>query len=78
MKVSIQNVLIFFTTVFFIPSTHGTHHQDRFCVRNLGCDTDIQDMVLGVSLFQNYKVLHESDYSKVSIGFSIFSYSVAS
>ena len=35
----------------------------RFCIRNFGCDTDFRDMVQGVSLFLNYQVLHESDYS---------------
>ena len=43
--------LVILTTVVRIPSTHGTHHPDRFCVRNFGCDTDFQDMALGVSLF---------------------------
>ena len=55
--------LVILTTVVRIPSTQGTHHPDRFCVRNFGCDTDFQDMALGVSLFLNYQVLHESDYS---------------
>ena len=54
--------LVILTTVVRIPLTQGTHHPDRFCVRNFGCDTDFQDMALGVSLFVfNYKVLHESD-----------------
>ena len=25
------------------------NHPDRFCVRNFGCDTEFQDMALGVS-----------------------------
>ena len=32
---------------------------DRFCVRNLGCDTDFQDMILGVSFeicFEDRKI----------------------
>jgi len=40
--------LVILTTVVRIPSTQGTHHPDRFCVRNFGCDTDFQDMALGV------------------------------
>ena len=43
--------LVILTTVVRIPSTQGTHHPDRFCVRNFGCDTGFQDMELGVSLF---------------------------
>ena len=43
--------LVILTTAVRIPSAQGTHHPDRFCVRNFGCDTDFQDMALGVSLF---------------------------
>lgn len=37
--------LVVFSTAF----AYATHHQDRFCVRNFGCDTDFQDMALGVT-----------------------------
>ena len=42
---------------FFIHLSHGSSVYDRFCVRNLGCDTDFQDMILGVSLKITEKVL---------------------
>ena len=36
---------------YFIHLSQGSSVYDRFCVRNLGCDTDFQDMILGVSFY---------------------------
>ena len=39
-----------FLALVSIHLSQGSTVYDRFCVRNLGCDTDFQDMILGVSL----------------------------
>ena len=40
----------FFVALAFVGLSEGNSIvYDRFCVRNLGCDTDFQDMILGVS-----------------------------